>query len=95
MILKAYLVHGHVSDFLLISSLQPIIKDKLGDYSLSSNYRSIAISSLVMKLFDWVVILLYGDRLQLHDLQFSYQEHVSTSMCTWMVVETIEYLPEE
>ena len=91
LILKAYLVHGHVSDFLLLSSLQPMIKDKLGDYSVSSNYRSIAISSLVMKLFDWVVILLYGDRLQLHDLQFSYQEHVSTSMCTWMIVETIEY----
>ena len=91
LVLKAYLIHGHVSDFLLLSSLHPIIKDKLGDYSASSNYRSIAISSLVMKLFDWVIILLYGDQLKLHDLQFSYQEHVSTSMCTWMVVETIEY----
>ena len=31
LVLKAYLVHGHVSDFLLLSSLHPIIKDKLGD----------------------------------------------------------------
>jgi hypothetical protein len=91
LIMRSYLIHGHISDFLLISSLLPIIKDKLGDTSVSSNYRSIAISSLVMKLFDWVIILLYGDRLKLHDLQFSYQANVSTSMCTWMVVETIEY----
>ena len=44
-----------------------------------------------MKLFDWIIILLYGDRLKLQDLQFGYQTNVSTSMCTWMVVETIEY----
>ena len=90
-IMRSYLIHGHISNFLLISSLLPIIKDKLGDTSDSGNYRSIAISSLVMKLFDWVIILLHGDRLKLHDLQFSYQTNVSTSMCTWMVVETIEY----
>ena len=88
--MRSYFIHGHISNFLLISSLLPIIKDKLGDTSVSSNYHSIAISSLVMKL-DWVIILLYGDRLKLHDLQFSYQTNVSTSMCTWMVVETIEY----
>ena len=44
-----------------------------------------------MELFDCVIILLYGDRLKLHDLQFSYRANVSTLMCTWMVVETIEY----
>ena len=80
--MRPYLIHGHISDFLLISSLLPIIKDKLGDTSVSSNYRSITISSLVMKLFDWVIILLFGDHLELHDLQFSYQANVSTSMCT-------------
>ena len=90
-ILKAYLMHGHISNFLLISTLLPIIKDKLGDSSVSKNYRSIAISSVVLKLFDWVIILLYGDKLKLHDLQFAYQPGVSTSMCTWMVVETIDY----
>ena len=55
-IMRSYLIHGHISNF-LIPSLLPIIKDKLGDISISSNYRSIAISCLVMKLFDWVIIL--------------------------------------
>ena len=90
-IMRSYLIHGHLSNFLLISSLLPIIKDELGDTSVSTNYHSIAISNLVTKLFDWVIILLYGNRLKLHDQQFIYQTNVSTSMCTWMVVETIEY----
>ena len=44
-----------------------------------------------MKIFDWVIILAYNKHLQLDDLQFSYQPNVSTSMCTWMAVETISY----
>ena len=90
-IIKSFLIHGHVSVILLLSTLVPIIKDKLGNICSSKNYRSIAISSLFLKIFVWVVILLYGDCLQLHDLQFAYQPKCSTNMCTWLVVETIDY----
>ena len=57
----------------------------------SKNYRSIAISSLFLKIIDWIIILLYGESLQLDDLQFAYQPSCSTNMCTWLVVETIDY----
>ena len=90
-IIKSFLIHGHVSTVLLLSTLVPIIKDKFGNVCSSKNYRSIAISSLFLKIFDWVVILLYGDCLNLHDLQFAYQAKCSTNMCTWLVVETIDY----
>ena len=46
---------------LLLATLVPILKDKLGDICESNNYRSIAISSFILKVFDWVIILLYGD----------------------------------
>ena len=87
--LKSYMTHSHVSDILLISSLVPIIKDKLGDITSSNNYRSIAISSLIMKLFDQVIINLFEENLYLDDLQFGYQSGVSTSMCTWLATESI------
>ena len=35
-ILKSYIVHAHVSDFLLLSNLIPIVKDKLGDITAPS-----------------------------------------------------------
>ena len=88
---KTFLIHGHVSTVLLLASLVPIVKDKLGNIGDSSNYRSIAISSLLLKILDWVVILLYGQKLDLDQRQFSYQPKISTNMCTWMVTETIDY----
>ena len=75
----------------MVSTLIPLVKDKLGDISASSNYRSIALSSMVLKIFDWVILLLYGEALKTDDLQFGFQEKVSTNMCTWLVLETIDH----
>ena len=38
-----------------------------------------------------MVITLFGERLHLDELQFSYQKNCSTTMCTWLVVETVSY----
>ena len=57
----------------------------------SKNYRSIAISSLVLKIFDWIIILLFGNSFGLHDLQFAYQPGISGNMCTFAILETVDY----
>ena len=88
---RSFVTHGHISSFLMISTLVPILKDKLGDITSSENYRSIALSSLILKVFDYVLLYMYDDKLTTDELQFGYQKNVSTSMCTWMVVETIDY----
>ena len=90
-IIQSYLVHGHVTRFLLLATLVPIIKDKLGSINSSKNYRSIAISSLILKLLDWIIILLFGSTFGLHDLQFAYQPGISGNMCTYAVLETVDY----
>ena len=86
-----FLVHGHISSVIMVSTIIPLIKDKLGDINVSSNYRSIALSSLVLKVFDWVVLLLFDDNLSTDELQFGYQEKTSTNMCTWLAIEVIDY----
>ena len=78
--IKSFLVHGHVSEILLLATLVPIVKDKLGDLCSSQNYRSIAISSLILKLMDWLIINIYGHLLQCDDLQFGFQELSSTTV---------------
>ena len=90
-IIRSFLIHSHVSLVLLLATLVPIIKDKLGNICSSKNYRSIAISSLFLKIVDWIIILLYGDSLKLDDLQLAYQPKCSNNMCTWLVVKTIDY----
>ena len=61
----------------MLSTLIPLVKDKLGDI----NYRSIALSSLILKVFDWVVLLLHKDCLNIDELQFGFQQDTSTNMC--------------
>ena len=90
-VLQSCVVHSHVSQVLLLSTLVPLIKDKLGDISTSKNYRSVAISSILLKLIDWVIILLEGDSLGLNELQFAYQAGCSTVMCTWAALETVDF----
>ena len=89
-IIKSFPIHSHVSNALLLATLIPIPKDKMGDLTSSNNYISIALSSLILKIFDWIILLFY-ETLCLDDLQFSYQKNCSTTMCTWMVIESIRY----
>ena len=90
-IIKAFIIHGHVTESLLIASMVPIVKDKLADLCSSKNYRSIAISSLLLKLLDWIIILNYGHLLKTNDFQFGFQQLSNTSLCSWMAYETIDH----
>ena len=90
-LMQLFLIHAHVSSYLLLATLVPIIKDRLGDSCSSKNYRSIAISSLILKILNWIIIILFGVCLGLDSLQFAYQPNVSSTMCSWVVIETINY----
>ena len=91
LMMKCFLIHGLVSQVLLLATMVPLIKNKLGDAETSDNYRSIALSSVILKIFDWIVLLLFGEKLGFDDLQFSYQQNCSTTMCTWLMVESTNY----
>ena len=62
-IFKTFLIHGHISSFLLLCALVPLIKDHQGDKTSSTNFRAIAISSIMMKIFDWILLILFGKNL--------------------------------
>ena len=90
-LVQGFLVHGHVTMSLLVSTLIPIVKDPLSSKSSSKNYRSVCLSSLVIKMLDWIVIILGGKALGLSELQFAYQTNCSTTQCTWAALETVDY----
>ena len=50
------LSHGVAPTGLLLSTMVPVPKDKRGSKSDSNNYRAIAISSILGKLFDSIII---------------------------------------
>ena len=91
LLLQSFLIHGYVPADLITCSLKPIIKDNLGDKFSSENYRAIGISSLILKVLDWVIFILFEHQLKPSDLQFGFQKKNSTTMCSWVVNETINF----
>ena len=85
------LIHGHVCMELLVNAIIPLIKDKNGKDDDSNNYRGIALSSLFLKIFDWILLLLFDDELKTDQNQFGFETGSSTSMCSWTVVEVVNY----
>ena len=90
-VLKSFLIHGYVTDLFLSCSLIPLIKDNRKSKTVSSNYRLIAISSLLLKLIDLILLELFGSKLGVSNLQFGFQAKSSTTLCTWTLKETINY----
>ena len=86
---RGILVHGSVNYTLLICAIFLLIKDKRGATDDSGNYRGIALSSILLKVFDWVVLILFDSELKNDDNQFGYQTESSANMCTWTVIETV------
>ena len=57
----------------------------------SSNYRSIAISSVLLKLLDNVILHKHSHVLGTSDLQFGFKPKHSTTQCTFVVNQVVEY----
>ena len=88
------LSHGTAPAGLLISTLVPLIKNKHGNKCDSNNYRAIAISSIIGKLFDTVLLKLQHASLFTDSLQFGFKPNSSTVICTSLLRDTIEYYNE-
>ena len=76
---KSFLIHGNVTLELLSCAFIPLFKGGLKDPHSSDNYRAIAGSSQILKLFDYVILLLWGDLLASDTLQFGFKNSTSTA----------------
>ena len=57
----------------------------------SANYRGIALSSILSKLLEIVIIRMHTVNWTSSDLQFGYKENSSTVQCTFVEDEIINY----
>ena len=84
---RSWLVHGTVTLSLLACAFLPLLKSALKDPADTNSYRAIAGSSLLLKLFDQCVLLVWGHLLASDSLQLGYTEGTGTVQCSWMVME--------
>ena len=67
-VFRSWLTHGTVTRSFLACAFLPLVKG-LKDPSLIENNRAVVGSSLILKLFDYVLLHLWGDLLQYDSLQ--------------------------
>ena len=91
LLFNSMLVHGIAPDDLLLGTMIPLIKNSRAEKQCSDNYRALTIGTGMSKLLDKVILDEQKDALETSDLQFGYKEKLSTTMCSFMVLETIEY----
>lgn len=90
-VFRSWLIHGTVTLSLLACAFLPLLKSSLKNPADVTSYRAIAGSSLMLKLFDQVVLILWGHLLHSDPLQFGYKPGYSTTQCSWFVMETASY----
>jgi hypothetical protein len=90
LIFQDWLTHGTVTRSVLACAFIPLVKGAK-DPALTSSYRAIAGSSLILKLFERCVLLVWGDRLHSDTLQFGFKKKCGTGTATWLVTEVLQH----
>ena len=86
----SFLIHGSITSSLLACCFLPLLKGSK-DPADTGSYRAIAGSSLILKLFENVILLVWGHLLSSDSLQFGFKPQTSTTQCTWLVSEVVQH----
>ena len=73
----------------MVCAFLPLLKGALKDDTKSDNYRAIDLSSLILKVIDNIILIVWGDLLSLDCLQFGFKAGTGTSPCSWAVLEVV------
>jgi len=88
---NAFVAHGYLPQSVIFSCLVPVLKDKTGNSSDMSNYRPIALTSIVSKILERIVLRKSLSYLTSCDNQFGFKADHSTDLCIYALKETISY----
>ena len=82
--------HGYCPESMNLSTLIPIPKSSKKSISDISNYRAIALGSVVGKVLDNVILFKNIDYLCTSELQFGFKPNHSTTQCSFVLQEVID-----
>ena len=88
---NAMLQHSYIPTLLLRGNISPLVKDRDGNMSDSSNYRAITLSSIFIQMFESLQKAKFGYFLPKSDYQFGFKPGVSTSHAIFCLKETVDY----
>ena len=83
--------HCYIPQCMINSVIIPLIKNKCGDHTGKNNYRPIALSSIISKVFEHIIAERLEVYLWTNDNQFGFKSGHSTDLCIYALSEFIEY----
>ena len=88
---SAILIHGYLPQGLMDTKIIPLVKNKCGKLSDKNNYRPVAISNSVSKVFELILLDRCEEYLWTSGNQFGFKANHSTEMCIYALHEFIDY----
>jgi len=83
--------HSYLPNSLMQTVIVPIIKDKRGDVTDKDNYRPIALTCILSKIMEFVILEICDGHLSTSDHQFGFKTKHSTDQCVFVLKQIIEY----
>ena len=90
-VFRSFITHGTVSLQILSCAFLPLFKGGVKNPAVFDSCRAIAGASQVLKLFEYVILIVWGDKLNSDSMQFGFKSGVSTTQCSWLVQEVATY----
>ena len=90
-IFRSYLTHGSLTPQILTCAFLPLYKGGLKNPERFDSYRAIAGASQILKLFEYVILKVWGHDLDIDSMQFGFRAGFSTTQCSWVVKEVATY----
>ena len=86
-----FLIHGYLPAEFMSTVIIPLVKDKKGDLSDVNNYRPIALTTIISKLFELIILEKCSDYFYTSDHQFGFKKGHGTEECIFTMKQVIEY----
>jgi len=91
LLFNLFLKHCYLPTSFMQSTIVPLVKNKNGDLTSLDNYRAIAISNALSKLFEAVIAQYLQSDSDFDKFQFGFKRGLSTSLCTNILKQTVDY----
>ena len=83
--------HGYLPSKLMETIIIPIIKDKKGLVTDHDNNRPVAVTSVVSKIIELILLIGLQNQLETVCNQFGFKTKHGTDMCVFYLKQIIEY----
>ena len=95
LLFTAMIRHCFVPSDFCYGVIVPLLKSKHGDPTSLDMYRGITLSPVLSKVFESVLLRLYGDFLSSDPLQFGFKKNSSCSHALFTLTETVKYFAKK